>query len=472
MKILKWLIFSIVFIVFPVSGTDDFDFMHNASFKFNQGVPFIRAHVKKYGKSLKVSEIKGFRCGEKKVLTPEITVSVVKFSKGETKYKLAFTEIALSKLSNYKMLAGKWEEMSGLKTEIYVNGAVFSINTTKIDNREYFITAADLYDKGQAEKKLSFFRKKFPGENIFIIPVMTKATRSLLNITAVNGKTHKCSNLVSIDSNGSFSVGTDSYESRGEFFITASSLHTLDLAVEESVEHLVEKILPGEMFLSAPLETLKAQAVAARTDIFMQLGKRHVSEPWHICSEVHCQKISWGQKIDQKFIKAVKETEGMVIIHNGSHIARAPYCSSAGGRTEDIRNVWFTAEKPYLSGVWDGDSPLALDLSKEADLLKFLESDYGEDNIKINRKHRWKKVFKTAELDEIVNKSLNIGKVEDIVPLNRGVSGRIFKVLFKGEKGEQTVYGELNIRRILDNMYSSAFLIRKSEGEWEFSGMG
>ena len=464
------LIFSFLFIF--LSADDEFDFMHSASFKFSKGVPFIRAHIKSYAGEVNVSGIKSFSCNNKNIPAGQVKLSIAKFTPHKVSYKLSFSEISVAELKDHAAIIEQWAQKSASAVEIYVHGAIFSINKSRIDNREYFVAAKEAYDSQTANSLLAKYRKMFPENSISIIPVMTNASSSVIRAVDGNGKSYSCRNTLSVEHNVPFSVNGDKYEGKASFFFTASSKDKLEMAVEDSVENLVEKILPGEMFLSAPLETLKAQAVAARTDIFMQLGKRHVFEPWHICSEVHCQKILWGTKINDKFIQAVKETEGMVIIHNGSHIARAPYCSSAGGRTEDIRNVWFTAQKQYLQGIWDGDEPLSLDLSKEEDLKKFLNTGYGEDNLPMNKRHRWVITYRQEELDEIVNKSFNIGKVKSIEPLSRGVSGRIYKVDFIGEKGTRTVYGELNIRRILNNMFSSAFIISRDGENWVFSGAG
>ncbi len=446
--------------------------MHSASFKFSNGVPFIRAHVKSYPEGITVRDLSFIECNGRKINTESVTIFVNKFTPQEVMYKLSFQELSLTELKTYHEILSLWLEKAGVPVEIYVHGAIFSINTLKIDNREYYVTAKELFEKEKAYSMLAKYRADFPDRNISLIPVMTKPSSSELSVKDAAGTKYVCMNTVTVHHKDHFFADKDRYEGGSVFFFTGSSLKNLELAVEDSVENLLRKILPGEMFLSAPLETLKAQAVAARTDIFMQLGKRHVSEPWHICSEVHCQKILWGKEIDPKFITAVKETEGTVIMHNGSHIARAPYCSSAGGRTEDIRHVWFSAEKAYLKGVWDGEAPLPLDLSKEDDLKKFLDSDYGEDNIPMNRKHRWVVKYKQEELDEIVNKSLNIGTIHSIEPLLRGVSGRIYKAVFKGSKGAETVYGELNIRKILNNMNSSAFIVSKEAGMWTFTGAG
>lgn len=470
------LIFSMLLIFPAVAGenSSDFDFLHGASFKFSDGVPFVRVHVKTYGKTLEIRDIEGFLCNGKEYTADRVSFEINKFTPAEIKHKLVFKEISMRELKNYESIIGQWNGRTGLKTEVYVHGAIFSINTSKIDNREYFIALPGLLEKENAESVLEKYRKMFPEDSIFLIPVLNKPAESVINAVYNNGKSVQCNDIVYLKKkDGSIMyAGNDEYTGMKELFITAMSEKGLDLAAEASVEALIEKILPGEMFLSAPLETLKAQAVAARTDIFMQLGKRHISEPWHICSEVHCQKVLWSASVDPKFADAVKQTYGQIILYDGSYIARAPYCSSSGGHTENIMNVWFTAEKPYLSGIWDGDAPLSLDLTKESDLEKFLDSDFGEDNIPMNKKHRWTVEFTQKGMDELLAKSMNIGSLQSIKALKRGTSGRIYKIEFKGDKGSSVVYGELNIRKILNNMYSSAFIVKNLNGKWTFRGAG
>ena len=473
-KVRKYIFFLCFFFVSTLSAdiSQEFDFLHSASFSFKNSIPYIRVHVKSYENGTKIENIKSFECGNSEISAKSFTFSVGSFNPAVVKYRIAFQELAQNELRSHAEKAKLWSLKTGMETEIFVHGAIFSINKSTIDNREYFITSKELFDKDESEKLLNKFRELFPDHNIVSIPVHESNANSLINVKTDEGKSYKCPNLLLIHPKSGFMAGDDSYPGEKNYFLTPVSSSKGELVIEDSVENILQRILPGEMFLSAPLETLKAQAVAARTDIFMQLGKRHVSEIWHICGEVHCQKVIWNGKIDKKFVQAVRETEGEVILFNGTHVARAPYCSSSGGRTEDIRNVWFTAEKPYLSGVWDGDEPLQLDLSKEADLRTFLQSDYGEDNIKMNKRHRWEVRFSEEKIENLLNARKKIGKLVSINALSRGVSGRIYKIEFVGSAGKLTVYGELNIRKILDNLYSSAFLARKEGDEWIFSGMG
>ncbi|HNT28997.1 MAG TPA: stage II sporulation protein SpoIID, partial [bacterium] len=46
------------------------------------------------------------------------------------------------------------------------------------------------------------------------------------------------------------------------------------------------------------------------------------------------------------------------------------------------------------------------------------------------------------------------------------------KLLIGGEKGERTVYGELVMRRLLEDLPSSLFVIDHEKAIWRFKGAG
>ena len=80
--------------------------------------------------------------------------------------------------------------------------------------------------------------------------------------------------------------------------------------------------------------------------------------------------------------------------------------------------------------------------------------------------------FSEEKIETLLNSRKKIGKLVSINALSRGVSGRIYKIEFAGTEGKLVVHGELNIRKLLDNLYSSAFLAHREKNEWVFSGMG
>ncbi len=467
-KIPLLLIFNF-FLTFNLFAQSDFDYLYSASFKFEKGRPFIRVLAKTFD-DLSIKNANFIVCNGRKIALKNFSVSIFDFQNKKVLYKISLQEIARENLKNYTSIKQKWEKILKLKTNIQVRGAVFSINGKKIDNRDYFIVLNQKFLlKSNANKKLLLLRKKFPDKNFTIIPILQKSTSSLLAIKSEKSS-FVCKNIVEIKTSNKTLFNNDIFNVNGGFFITPFDQKNLALMIETDISELLYRILPGEMFLSAPIETLKAQAVAARTDIFMQLGKRHTTDPWHICSEVHCQKILWGKKINKKFKDAVNQTRGEVLLYKNLYVVRAPYSASSGGHTEDIRNVWFTAKKAYLQGIWDGEKKLNLDLRKESDVKKFLKMDYGLDRTKFNKRQKWKVVFSDEKMNQMLKK-FAIGKIKEIIPLKRGVSGRIYKIKFVGEK-EKIVYGELVLRRLLNNLYSSLFVVSHKDNNWIFEGKG
>ena len=134
------------------------------------------------------------------------------------------------------------------------------------------------------------------------------------------------------------------------------------------IDHLTfDEYLKGlaEVPRSWPMETLKAQVVAARSYALYQLEHPRASARtlgYDICSTDQCQ-VYRGLSIEQgafgdAWIRAVTETRGRVLTYSGSAI-QAFYHSTSPGRTR--RSFPGGTPLPYLSSVdgQDDDSPLA-----------------------------------------------------------------------------------------------------------------
>jgi len=390
------------------------------------------------------------------------------------RYRVAVEELSGKTLLGYKDRLAKTATEMETSLEIFSTGGIFSLGERRIDNREYFIVLSETFeDKTAAEARQERLRNEYPGRQILVIPVFIRPAEATLTVTA-HHRTLLCKDFVSLSVTVTAQAPHMALVAGRPLFLYATSEESVGIVIEEDVEQLLYRILPGEMFVSAPIETLKAQAVAARTDIFMQLGKRHIGDPFHICSEIHCQKLDWREKeTAPKFKQAVDTTRGEILLYKDIYVVRAPYSSSCGGHTEAIENVWFSSPREYLRGVWDMPNPPRLDLTRAMDVRKFLEETEGECDIPLNKKFRWKKEIPEKNLDELVA-ALGVGHVTELRPVNRGVSGRIWKLLVIGDTGEKAVWGELIIRRLLDDMPSSLFVVDHipEKKVWRFTGAG
>ena len=156
-------------------------------------------------------------------------------------------------------------------------------------------------------------------------------------------------------------------ESASEIWIPVLKKDGRLVAME--LESYISRVVLGEMPASFDREALKAQAVAARTYTLqcVEDGDRHNGA---VCTDYRCCQTYMEpedyignrgtQKNVEKVFAAVAQTAGQVLTYDGDLIC-ATYFASAGGVTEDAREVWGQSY-PYLvsvespeTSVYDGE---------------------------------------------------------------------------------------------------------------------
>ena len=121
-----------------------------------------------------------------------------------------------------------------------------------------------------------------------------------------------------------------------------------------SLDHYLYGVLHGEMGAHNPLESLKAQAVAARSYAMAERSS-HKSEGFDLCNVSHCQMYYGVDYERERTSQAVDETSELVIWHDGE-IVPAYYCKNSGGYTQNSEDVWGSVSG-YLKAVEDIWSP-------------------------------------------------------------------------------------------------------------------
>jgi hypothetical protein len=99
-------------------------------------------------------------------------------------------------------------------------------------------------------------------------------------------------------------------------------------------ETAVASIVAAEMDSNAPIEALKAQAIATRS--FLAAGSRHLN--FDFCDTTHCQFLKSPPPAMSRVSVAVEATRGMLIAYRGKPLA-AMYSSRCGGHTHSLREV-------------------------------------------------------------------------------------------------------------------------------------
>ena len=257
---------------------------------------------------------------------------------------------------------------------------------------------------------------------------------------------------------------------RGELYVVIDPDGQLAAVNLLGAESLLPSVVPSEMFASSPPEALKAQAVAARNQLFAKLGKRHHADPYHLCSEQHCQVYSGLTQEDPRATAAVNATSGEILFHDEA-LVDTVYSSTCGGHTEDNDAVWGNDPDPALRARPDFESssrePHGIPADRLQAWLESTPSTYCSRATKVTAdKFRWQKAFSTVELQKIVDTHYpKTGVVRSVEIEERGRGGRAIGLTIIGEKSVATVVHELPIRKLFGNLNSGMFVINESRDD-------
>ena len=173
----------------------------------------------------------------------------------------------------------------------------------------------------------------------------------------------------------------------------------------------------------------------------------------------------------------MKETQGKVLVYN-NEICDARYSKCCGGITEKFSVAWDNTPVPYLESTTDAQEPSSPVMGEE-DARRFIMSRPAAycniENKKVIKKilpdfdcetkyfFRWRIDLPQEELRALLlsKTGVDFGDIRALVPLERGPSGRIFKMRVRGTRQEKIIGKELEIRRILSptHLLSSAFIV-------------
>ena len=298
-------------------------------------------------------------------------------------------------------------------------------------------------------------------------------------------------------------------------------LGTLKLVVDEEkivainilpVEDYLTSVISSEMSANSSLELLKAHAVVSRSWLFAQIEKRKALKGkdegffsfiktkeeyirWYdredhtifdVCADDHCQRYQGITKASNATVaEAVRATKGRLLMY-GNKVCDARFSKCCGGATEEFEYCWEDKHYPYLSAIRDAEAEENLplpDLTKEEEaehwirkapksfcdthdkkILSQILNNYDQETTDF---YRWKVRYTQEELAELIrtNTKTDYGDIIDLIPVQRGPSGRICKLKIVGSLKTLTIGKELEIRRTLSqsHLFSSAFVVDKGK---------
>ena len=273
------------------------------------------------------------------------------------------------------------------------------------------------------------------------------------------------------------------------------------------IEDYLLSVISSEMSASASEEFLKAHAVISRSWLMAQMhrpdehkvkapdgitsvpelvshldtmfnkeqGEENAElveyEKWYdkedhshfdVCADDHCQRYQGLTRATGTTVgKVIDATWGQVLHYDG-RLCDARFSKCCGGRMERFSTCWENTDLPYLqplpdtAGYEEGGRCFCDTQDKE--ILGQVLNNYDQETVDF---YRWTAVYDRTELSELITRrsGIDIGDLQDIAPLERGESGRIYKLRITGSKRTMVVGKELEIRRILSESHlkSSAF---------------
>ena len=295
-------------------------------------------------------------------------------------------------------------------------------------------------------------------------------------------------------------------------------------------ETYLMSVISSEMSATASKEFLKAHAVISRSWLLSQVENRirktdapRFPNPyrdktqlirWYdreehtffdVCADDHCQRY---QGITRAFTpaveEAVNETRGEILTDD-ERICDTRFSKCCGGVTEKFEHCWQPVPHAYLTAVRDdarslgtdslqtkagASAPPLPDLTNEAEadrwirtapdsfcrtadsrILSQVLTNYDQETTDF---YRWKVAYTQPELSELIRRKsgMDFGEIVDLVPLERGTSGRIVRLKIVGTRQSFIIGKELEIRRTLaeTHLYSAAFVVDREDFRYDIPG--
>ena len=291
---------------------------------------------------------------------------------------------------------------------------------------------------------------------------------------------------------------------------------------EIGVEDYLLSVISSEMKSSAGLEFLKAHSVISRSWVMAQIRNRKKSvarslpgevphnvaelvtmldckagegkeesydteyikwfdhddhKVFDVCADDHCQRYQGlTMAVGETVRKAIDQTWGLVL-KSGGEICDARFSKCCGGRMELFSTCWEDKDYPYLQALPDtpdekpGGDPFCD--STDEKILSQVLNDY---DLETKDFYRWTVEYSRNEVSDLIRtrSGIDFGTIQELIPIERGPSGRIKRLRVVGSKREMIIGKELIIRKWLSSSHlkSSAFTVIWNGDKLTLKGSG
>lgn len=272
---------------------------------------------------------------------------------------------------------------------------------------------------------------------------------------------------------------------------------------ELPLEEYLYAVVPSEMPASYPLEALKAQAICARTYAYLYVLHAGLPELGAHVDDTTSYQVYHNIRENVVTTTAVKETDGILLIYQGTPAPNYYYSTSCGVGTD--AGIWKTGNiddiaymraarlnrsayegtdanigTVYAVGEQSKDSRVQ-DMCDEEKFKAFI-TVVDEDDLESGEPwYRWRYTVESFDADDLLSRLQEryaasphsvltktegdyyvsepidkIGKVHDISIVQRGTGGVADELLIATDTGTYKIVAEYNIRSVLCDRKSTA----------------
>ncbi len=223
-----------------------------------------------------------------------------------------------------------------------------------------------------------------------------------------------------------------------------------DVINRVSIEKYLVGLINSEFSSSWNIESVKAQAIAARSYAYVKI-KNSTKRHFDVEASSKDQVYEGFSKEDQRAKKILRDTRGMILSLGGKSVFKAFYHSTCGGQTELPERVWGRRVPGYqrVRCPYCRSSP----------------------------RYRWQLEINQKDLIaklKLKSKGIKILRIESGRERIAGRTSKIRLLIQKGKKNQWIEYDGTDFRSKLNpaELRSTAFWVKRSKKGWILSGRG
>ena len=308
------------------------------------------------------------------------------------------------------------------------------------------------------------------------------------------------------------SQGNPSY--RGAIILRKAG-NNLSVVNEVPLEEYLYSVVSSEISSSSPAETLKAQAITARSYAYSHLGNGNYKKYKADFDDSTTFQVYNNLAETHSTRKAVNETEHKVL-KDGNKVVSTFYFSTSFGQTTVPSEIWGSVNADrYYKSIFQQKQESQKNLSTESAFKAFIESSTTTFDSKSDW-YRWHVTITKKDFQKYINGRLaswyasypsyvktkqkdgsyksqkisSIGKLKNVTIVERKKSGLASVLQIKGSKNTVRIYGGERLRYILSpgsnpivkknggkvsgmsSLPSSFFYVKKSKKKYTIYGGG